>query len=368
MPAEAMKGAFRMFVGDSEDDSDFLSDSSEYTDEDDVPMDIGTMTETPARLCCVYGEVFVKYAQDGEKLGLFRRSIEGPEIQLGFSLYAEGGHYVEFFSVIPKGPLGDQAVAYLKDNGLKLRLFRTEDLGGISDLTEMIDTDNGVKISEFQRIGSAFHRASKPFKWEKGILHDRAPCWVHSSVSSFVWSDTGKENWIQFMEAGTDIRLPPGDVQVSLELGSKQWPVSQTVPNVMAFIQPYLPRIALLVLTLEEFTILGAGAVMTSKKQFETSLNTVRAATNCTAVAVLAERQSSIVVVLVHKEAGLVWSKPQNLSNERQVLGRLLTAFIRKPTVKTQDDLEKLINDVCEPANSNFPVPDNLSTPTRLAT
>jgi hypothetical protein len=373
MSTEALRGAFRLFVGDSSSDSDlFTNESSEYTDEDDVPMDVGTMTDTPARMCCIYGDILVAFRQQSS--GLFVRSIEGLEVELGLTLHAEGGHYVEFFSVLPKTVLADNIVTYLKENGLKLRLNRPDamEFGGISQLTEMTDPD-GVKVKEFQRSGSAFHRLPKPFKWEKGILHDRAPCWVHSSVSSFLWSDTGRENWIAFIENATDIRLPPDYVQVSLEFGSQQWPEGVGMETILEFSRPYMSRLTMLILTLEEFTHLVKIAdpqvnnIMGTRKTFENALVSLRTMLECQTIVVLIDKQASLAVVAIHTVAGIAWSKPVTGVSERILMGRVITAFIRTPAIKTQADLQKSVNGICGGDSPVVPVSDLVRTGSRIS-
>jgi hypothetical protein len=246
MPENLFSDAIRLLLGDSEDPS--------LVDPDDLPpQDLGMMTDPPKRSFVSFGEPVVSYEQVGESFDdsdvVVRRRILCPELELASAL-AVLGNFCEFFTVIPSGYYGDLVQVIAKESGVYLFSLSGEPGSHIADLSNL----NGRKIH--QRLLSAFNCAQNVFRWERGILGDRVPCWAHTCMSSFVWSDNALESWKKFMESALNPkRTVLGDLLVSLELRTKDCDVP--FQELWNFLSPFLKKLYLLIFSPEEALACG---------------------------------------------------------------------------------------------------------------
>ena len=263
MSGELFSGAIKLLLGDSSEDTSLV-------DPDDLPpQDTAIMTDPPVRTFLAFGEPVVSYEQVGESYEdadiVVRRRIVCPELELARAL-AVLGDYCEYFTVIPAGYYGDLVQTVTAQAGVHIYAMQGEEGSHIGDLTNM----NGRKVN--QRLLSAFHCAQSPFKWQRGIVSDRVPCWVHTCMSSFVWSDCALNSWTAFMQSATDPkRTTKGDVLISLELRSRDCQV--LLSELWAFLGDYMRKIFLVILSPEEAVgiaeLLGLSASGLQGKQLD---------------------------------------------------------------------------------------------------
>jgi hypothetical protein len=242
MSEDLFAGALRLLLGDSSEDQS-LADP-----EDLPPQDTGMMTDVPDRIFLTFGEPVISYEQVGDSFDdtdiMVRRRLVCGELELAGAL-AVLGNFCEYFTVIPAGYYGDLVRTVAAQSGVHLWSLQGEPGSHLGDMTSM----NGRKVN--QRLLSAFHCVSAPFKWDSGIVSDRVPCWVHTCMSSFVWSDNALNGWKDLMSAAANPkRGSRGDVLISLELRTRDCQV--VISELWDFLKERMRLFFLIVMTPEE--------------------------------------------------------------------------------------------------------------------
>jgi sugar/nucleoside kinase (ribokinase family) len=288
-------GAIRMLLGDSEESSE--------VDPEDLPKDVNTMTEEPVRCFVAFGEVFLKYRQSGE---LFTKQLFSSELDLLLSL-SKLGNYCEYFTIIPSGHYGETIRSICRDSRIDLRYLSGEPGSHIGDMTRMTD---GTVIH--QRQFSAFHLAEHAFPWDKGVLSDRVPCWVHSCLSSMVWSNYAMDSWRLFMAAAVDDKRSVGDVCISLDL--RLIDSDMSLRSMWKYIEPFMNRITILFLTREEFFEISGNGKIT-----EENVALYRSRLGCECLVVIAGDYEIIVTHSVGSAVTLVSSETSELQKARLI-------------------------------------------------
>ena len=236
MSSDLFSGALRLILGDSEESSEI--------DPEDVSRNIETMTEPPARSFLTVGEVIVRLDQVASSTSVnFSRKIYCPELDVAGSL-AEQGVFSEFFTVLPHGYYESTVRTMCAERGVDLRAVVAEEGSHTGDMTVLADAKNKPI---HQRRYSAFHSTPPPFRWEKGVVSDRAPCWVHTCVSSFVWSDYGLSSWMKLMETCVDPKRAPHDVLTSISLRASECQVE--ISELWKFVEQFCSQCAVIFLT-----------------------------------------------------------------------------------------------------------------------
>ena len=312
-------GALNFLLGESSSSDEHSS----QIDPRDLTADEGTMTDTPHRVFLTFGEVYYEYLEVvGGGANQFTRRIAGAELELALELQTAGG-VCELFTVLPSGPHGDSVGKYIQSSGVTLRTAASSPGPPIGDLTV---TSEGERI--FQRSCSAFAYVQTPFRWDKGIVTDRAPCWVHVACSSVMFSDYAKEGWVRLLENATEPKREEGEVLVSLELDSAR--CSAQVAKIWAFVQPYLPRLDLLLLSPSELlTILQLEQIL-AVSDFAMGVQALRPVSGCRCIAVTVPSPDGPTLLVAHDSGAFFEKKFPTSSTERSVSGFLVKILMNQ--------------------------------------
>ena len=293
-------GAIRMLLGDSEESSE--------VDPEDLPKDKETMTDEPVRCFIAFGEVFIKYTQSKDSV---TKRLFSSELDLAVFL-SHMGNYCEYFTIIPNGHYGKAIRKICNDNNVDIRYLSGEPGSHIGDMTRL---ENGTTIH--QRQFSAFHLAEHAFPWDKGVLSDRVPVWVHSCLSSLVWSNYAMDSWRLFMAAATDDKRPRGDVYISLDL--RLIDSDMSLRSMWKYIEPFMASITILFLTKEEFfEISGNGKIN------EDNVTLYRSRLGCECLVVVVDDHEIIVSHAVADSAVTLVSSEKAESQKARLIHRLM--------------------------------------------
>jgi hypothetical protein len=342
MADDIFSGALRLLLGDSSEDPSLA-------DPDDLPpQDVGLMTDPPVRTFLAFGEPVISYEQIGESFDdtdvVLRRRLVCPELDIASAL-AVLGDYCEYFTVIPYGYYGDLVQTVAAQSGVHLYSLSGEAGSHISDSTNL----GGRKI--YQRLLSAFNCSQFPYKWEKGIISDRVPCWVHTCLSSFVWSDNALASWTKFIESALNPkRTDPGDILVSLEIGISACEVEFS--ELWDFIKPHINKLYLLILSPEECLRLGDTLQIQGPKSSELDnyepgwnlfVNQLKSRIGCRCIAVpfVSDDASCRLVVSLEKSAA---SSPRIVTSASGLVGKLIHKLMHAPTRIGSINLDSLVN------------------------
>lgn len=352
MADDVIAGAIKLLLGDD-------SEQSSMVDPEDELVSTGTMTDFPSRCFLAYGEPVLRFDQvnapsEGKVGGdVFRRTVYSKELQLAQAVAALGNHS-EFFTVLPPSPQGELVKAVCLESGTILRAAFAEEGNHIGDMTI---TRSGNWETVHQRRYSAFHNKINHFRWDKGILSDRSPCWVHTSLSSFLWTENGLRNWSHLFDAAADPKRNPHDVLMSMELGS----VESDAPfaDLWTFVFPFLKKMYLLVITPEE--CLQIAAIMgLDVERMHTRIHgdphlqpwipivdTLRRKTSTKCIVVYFTQQSEDSVrFIVSHETGLTLLTPSVFTTVYAHLAKLVHAFMHVGALEDKERFQSLINDL----------------------
>ena len=332
MGDDIFSGALRLLLGDS-------SEEPSLADPDDLPpQDVATMTEPPVRTFLAFGEPVITYEQIGESFDdtdvVLRRRIVCPELEIASAL-AVLGTYCEYFTVVPSGYYGELVHTVAAQAGVHVYSLSGEQGSHVADSTDL----SGRKTH--QRLLSAFNCCQLPFKWDKGIINDHVPVWVHTCFSSFLWSDNALASWKNCMESAFNPkRTDPGDILVSLELRTVDCEVQ--FAELYDFLKPYFKKFFLLILSPQECLTLGSqlqvqGGPAKSEPEldgFEPGwnmfVNQVRAKIGCRCIAVpfVSDDASCRLVVSIDKSAA---ASPRIVSSATGLVGKLINKLMHAP-------------------------------------
>lgn len=144
MSSDLFSGALRLILGDSEESSEI--------DPEEVPRNIETMTEPPARSFMTVGEAIVRLDQVALKTSVnFSRKIYCPELDLAGSL-AWQGVFSEFFTVLPHGYYESTVRTLCAERGVDLRVVVAEEGSHIGDMTVLADAKETHSPTAVQRV------------------------------------------------------------------------------------------------------------------------------------------------------------------------------------------------------------------------
>ena len=340
MSEDILSGAIRLLLGDSSEDPSMA-------DPDDLPpQDRAVMTDVPKRIFIAFGEPVLYYEQIGDSFDdtdvVVRRKILCPELEVASAL-AVLGNYSELFTIIPAGYYGELVQVLARDSGVHLFSLSGEAGSHISDLTNL----NGRKIH--QRLLSAFNCAQNSFRWERGILSDRVPCWAHTCISSFVWSDNALSSWSKFMESAFNPkRTDPGDILVSLELRTKDCDVPFS--DLWKFLTPFLNKLHLLVLSPDEALAAAKTTSLRNKELdgaesfWNTLAKDLRSKIGCHALVVIfvSDDASARMVFSVNNASAC---SPRLVLSPSALLGRLIHKLMHAPK-GTSVSVESVMGDL----------------------
>lgn len=338
-------GALRLLLGDSE--------ATSLADPDDFPKDQAVMTDFPSRVFIAFGEPVVRYEQLGDSQDdrdvILRRKLHCPELDMASAVAVLGNH-CEYFTVIPAGPFGGLVMQSAAEAGVELRSLTGEEGSHISDCTEL---KNGAKIH--QRLLSAFNCTPMAFKWDKGIISDRVPCWLHSCLSSFVWSDNALASWVKFVDSGTDPKRLPEDVLLSLELRTAECAV--VFSELWTFVKPYVRKLYMLILTAAE-TVKIAAIIGLNTGSFEALeldqnehkwtelVDQIRGRLGCTTVVVTFPSDDAAVRLVVSHAVGACIATPVAISSPTAHLAKLVHALMHVSHIQDKERLESIVSEL----------------------
>ena len=330
--SDILGGALDFLLGESSVDDD------EFLDPRDLTAEEETMTEFPRCVFLTFGEVIFKYQQivaADEDGTIFRRLVGGKELELAVAI-RNGGGSCEVFTVLPEPKVfthTDYIRRRIAGYGIGLRA----NFGGcpcVGDETVLLD---GTRL--FQRTASAFATVAHPFAWEKGIVKDRMPCWVHLGYSSIAYSDYAKENWVSLLEFVTDSTESP-NCRISLEL---DWIACGDKPiiSMWNFVEGYVSRLDLFIITPKELSLILSDKIIPDI-EFEIScvcLTQLRAKLGCKCLAMVYDEYT---LFAVHESGNVIEKTFQK--TERQIIGSLIHAFVKQPNLTNVELFNKSLN------------------------
>jgi len=341
MPKDALEQAFFLIAGD-------YSDATESSGEENTTpngVSHAQMTDPPKRVLLMVGEPLVKYQWvTGET---YRRSFSGPELDLAVEMPPQD--HVEFFSVIPNNVIGNQCVQYMKRNGIFFRGHRSNDGYPMGDMTILKDG-----TCSYQRSRSAFASAASEIPWDKGIIRDRVPCWVHSSASSVTWSMVARYNWIAFMESAIEPKLQEGDVMVSLELDSVNCGIN--FEELWPLVMPYVSKLDLVILTPAEIMKLSAVAGISLNVDMSRELHkdienwtrqmkSLLGVLKCRCICGIFPVDGYKSLAVIHQESGFAWTRPEDVIGLK-FISRFMRALVMQGHPKSVDELRSVIEQI----------------------
>jgi hypothetical protein len=366
MAEEVFAGAIKLLLGDESEDSSLV-------DPDEGLITVGVMTDFPARSFIAYGEAVVRFDQisSGEDQ-IFKRRIYSPELDLASSLASLGSH-CEFFTVIPPGTLGELVRTVCQESNVVLRPVLAEEGNHMGDMTVTRSQDDEYRQTVHQRRYSAFHNTTAHFRWEKGILSDRAPCWIHSCLSSFVWTQNGLGHWTRLVEAALDPKRSPEDIFVSLELRSSE--CAAPFPEIWKFLLPVVSKMYMLILSPEEvLQVVSIMGIESAKMRGRTSgdadvqpwvplVDTLRRKIHAKCIVVPFLYRAESVRFIVSHDIGLTLVTPNAFTTVTAYLAKLVHALMQVGALEDKERFQSLINDLNWGKSGNVPA---IVSPTSL--
>ena len=349
MADDVFAGAIRLLLGDSEETS--------LADPDELPQDKSVMTDFPNRVFLAFGEPLMLYEQMGvaadDRDIILRRTLYCPELAMASAVAVLGNH-CEYFTVVPSGHYGDLVVKSAVEAGVELRALQGEDGSHMADMTVLGNEAESIRTVH-QRLLSAFNCTPMPFKWDKGIISDRVPCWLHSCLSSFVWSDNALASWVKFIDTATDPKRLPEDVLISLELRTADCAVEFS--ELWTFVKTYVRKLYMLILTSEE-AIKVAEIIGLSTAAFEGKgldnlerewtelVEQIRGRLGCTTLVVVFPADDASVRLVISHAVGACIATPVAISSATAHLAKLVHALMHVSHVQDRERLEAIVSEL----------------------
>ena len=341
MPRDLLEHTFDLIAGDYSDGSS--------SDEDRVEVaEAEIMTDPPGRIFIVFGEMFIKYEQQGE--GLFSRRICSSEMELSFELSALPNSHVELFTVLPDSVVGEDVVEPLTRRGIEIRGYRSSDGYPLGDVTVFSDSRASI-----QRAQSAFVNHIHEIRWHEGIIADKAPCWVHAACSSFTWAERTRTAWKTFMQAVADGKQERREeVLVSVELDSEN--SAAAMSGLWGMIAPFTSSIDLLILTSSEFMdllrIVEIGENISDDSDgWGQQMRSLIKVVNCTCIVVAYSSGKDSRIAVVHAAHGFSQSKPEE-GDRRKCIAKFIHSWARVGTIANSYQFQQLVSGDPKPSGT----------------
>ena len=353
MADDIFAGAIKLLLGDE-------SEEVSLGDPDEDFVSVGTMTDFPARCFIAYGESVLRFDQvststHSREEQVFKRRVYSPELDLATALALLGDH-TEFFTVLPPGPLGDLVSAECIEASISIKAALADEGNHMGDMTLTRSQNGEYQQIVHQRRYSAFHNTTNHFKWDKGILSDRAPCWVHTSLSSFVWTENGLGNWVRLVEAVFDPKRATEDVLMSLEI--KLHECDAPFSAIWKFAMPFARKMSMLILTAEECLLIasslgvatdylrGKSSSYTDLQPWANLVDSLRLKIECKSIVVPFVHHSESVRFVVSHEIGLTLVSPTAFSSAQTHLAKLVHGLMHMGSLEDKERFQTLINDL----------------------